>query len=119
MPGFRPDRLAGRRRALDLSRAELGRLLLSGHPASAIADLETGRAQPTPVTVLGLARVLGCMPADLFSDEDTLLAAAIALRHRIERADAAAGDIPDEVLDRLRQLLPRRDPPTTGRAAAS
>lgn len=117
---FRPDRLAARRRALGYSREELGRLLLGGHPAKAIADLETGRAQPTPLIVLGLSRSFGCKPADLFSDEeDPLLAAALAERQRWEREDAAAPDISDATIDLLRRLLPRRDPRTAGRAGQS
>ena len=103
------NRLATRRRALGLSRAELGRLLGNGRPASDVADFETGRAVPSPVLVLGLARLLGCAPGDLFdSEDDPTLVAAVALRRRIEREDAVAPPIPDAVIDRLRQLLPRR-----------
>lgn len=117
---LRTNQLATRRRALGLNRTELGRLLGNNQPASEVADYETGRALPSPVIVLGLSRVLGCEPVELFdSDDDPLLVSAVCLRRRIEREDAAAPQIPDAVIDRLRQLLPAHaDPGKAGGEAA-
>lgn len=115
---FSGSRLATRRKARGLSRADLGALVGSGKTAERIAAYETGEEIPSPIVVRSLAKRLGCTPADFFdSADDPLLARAVAVDEQIKASVAAAPRLSDEAIEHLRRLLPAPPRPERRRRA--